>query len=246
MSNDEIEGYREFEFDLPTALFDSLIVTLDNMHAGTLERRSLNLLPDAQGVYQLLHASDVVYIGKTDAEAGLKRRLDRHFAKVQHRHNLNPSTLCFKAVRVFVFTAMDLETQLIRHYKGAGCQLWNGSGFGANDPGRERETTNKAPDGYDARYPINIDLPEALLPEGRYKVSEALKKLKVNLPYVLRYRKAHPDLMACVTIPPAPQTTRQLMRLIVSSLPDGWQATAFVSHVILYKEEPEYVHGTTL
>ena len=41
MSNDEIEGYREFEFDLPTALLDSLIVTLDNMHAGTLERRSL-------------------------------------------------------------------------------------------------------------------------------------------------------------------------------------------------------------
>lgn len=44
MSNDEIEGYREFEFDLPTALFDSLIVTLDNMHAGTLERRSLNFV----------------------------------------------------------------------------------------------------------------------------------------------------------------------------------------------------------
>ncbi|MGZ8533841.1 MAG: GIY-YIG nuclease family protein [Candidatus Binatia bacterium] len=246
MINKEFQGYKEFEFDLPEALLERLLARLDEMGAAILKQCNLSMLPDAQGVYQLLHANDIVYIGKTDAEAGLKKRLDRHFAKVQHRHNLDPSTLCFKAVRIFVFTAMDLETQLIRHYKGPGCQLWNGSGFGANDPGRERETTNKAPDGYDARYPINIDLPEALLPEGQYKVSDALKKLKVNLPYVLRYRKAHPDLMACVTIPPAPQTTRQLMHLIVSSLPDGWQATAFVSHVILYKEEREYVHGTKL
>jgi hypothetical protein len=176
------KGSKEFEFDLPEALLKRLLAKLDEMGAAILEQCNLSMLPDAQGVYQLLHANDIVCIGKTDAGAGLKRRLDRHFAKVQHRHNLDPSTLCFKAVRIFVFTAMDLETQLIRHYRDTGCQLWNGSGFGANDPGRERETTNKAPDGYDARYPIDIDLPESLLPEGQYKVSDALKKLKPSCP----------------------------------------------------------------
>ncbi|MGZ9257327.1 MAG: hypothetical protein ACXW50_23100 [Candidatus Binatia bacterium] len=158
----------------------------------------------------------------------------------------------------FCFTAMDLETQPIRHYRDTGCQLWNGSGFGANDPGLERETTNKA-DGYDARYPIDIDLPDALLPEAQHKVSEALNKLKAVLPYVLRFEmrrtaagyvqrnRPHPDLVAAsVAIPPPPQTTRQLMRMIMTSLPEGWQATAFVSHIILYKEQRPYKHGTPL
>ena len=187
MNDREIKGYKEFEFDLPRALLASLIKLLDHMEAGSLDGSTLDELPDAQGVYQLLHAQQIVYIGKTDSEAGLKRRLDRHFNKVQHRRNLDVNDVLFKAVRVLVFTAMDLETQLIRHYKDQGCQLWNGSGFGANDPGRERETTNKAPDSYDARYPIDIDLPAALLPEGQYEVSEALNKLKAVLPYVLRF-----------------------------------------------------------
>ena len=31
--------------------------------------------------------------------------------------------------------------------------------------------------------------------------------------------------------------------MILSALPQGWQATYFPSHVILYKEDEDYVHG---
>jgi hypothetical protein len=37
-----------------------------------------------------------------------------------------------------------------------------------------------------------------------------------------------------------------IMRLILKALPAGWQATEFVSHVILYKEHRTYMHGTPI
>lgn len=66
MNDREIKGYKEFEFDLPRALLASLIKLLDHMEAGSLGGSTLDELPDAQGVYQLLHAQQIVYIGKTD------------------------------------------------------------------------------------------------------------------------------------------------------------------------------------
>ena len=35
MSNEEVKGYKEFEFDLPSALLRRLIEKLDKMDAGT-------------------------------------------------------------------------------------------------------------------------------------------------------------------------------------------------------------------
>lgn len=74
-------------------------------------------------------------------------------------------------------TAMDVESRLIAHY---GAE-WNGSGFGSNDPGRERETTNKPEQGFDARFPIDIDLPVEILAPGDYTVDDALIALKEAL-----------------------------------------------------------------
>src|SRR4051812_27375677 len=117
------------------------------MTGATLLPENVGQLPEAQGVYQLSLDGVVVYIGKTDADAGLKNRLTRHSYSIQQRSNLDPSHVTFKAVRVYVFTAMDLETQLIRHYGGAS---WNSSGFGSNDPGRNRDHTKLKHDGFDA------------------------------------------------------------------------------------------------
>ncbi len=108
------------------------------------------------------------------------KRLDRHAHTIQHRSNLNPSEVSFKAVRVFRFTAIDLETQLIRHYGTIAPVTWNFSGFGSNDPGRERDTTNLRPEGFDANYPIDIDRQlEIVLPETGTAASiiTALKEL---------------------------------------------------------------------
>jgi hypothetical protein len=211
-------------------------------------------------VYQLFYDDTLVYVGKTDAEAGLRTRLTRHARKILQRPSLTGSVR-FKAVRIMVFTAMDLETQLIKHYRSVDedAAAWNGSGFGSNDPGRERETTNKSPEGFDAQHPIDIDLTGAFLQPGMTTPAAAVAALKAALPYTLRYEtlrnakgkstrgKPHADLlMAKVTIPPGAQTVRGLLKIIRAALGADWQATAFVSHVILYKEDRPYQHGRVI
>lgn len=255
-----VKGFTEFEFDLPQALKAELIALLDRMETDILQPKVTANVPEAQGVYQLFYGDALVYIGKTDAEAGLRTRLTRHARKILHRPTLT-GAVHFKAVRIMVFTAMDLETQLIKHYRQAagGAAAWNGSGFGSNDPGRERETTNKSPEGFDTQHPINIDLPTNVLPAGQMTAAKALADLKAALPYTLRYetlknakgraqpKKAHPDLLAVnVTIPGGPQTVRGLLQTIRVALGAQWQATVFASHVILYKEQQAYKYGTVI
>ena len=113
-----IAGYREFEFDLPDALLKNLVTILDGIQKEPLRETQVAEIPDEQGVYQLFLDEEPVYVGKTDADAGLFKRLSRHSKKILHRNNLDPDRVFFKAVRIFVFTAVDLETDLIRHYGG--------------------------------------------------------------------------------------------------------------------------------
>lgn len=246
-------SYTVFEFDLPTHLRDDLVLLLDRMGEAALERGITARIPDAQGVYQLFHAGVPVYIGKTDSKAGLRTRLSRHADKILHRPNL-VGKLTFKAIRVMVFTAMDLETDLLKHYRnthGEDCLPWNGSGFGSNDPGRERDTTNRRPDGFDQQYPIDITQPGHWIAPGNKSAAEALAELKAKLPFTLRFqtskrgsRKPHPDMQAArVTIPRRPQSVRELMWLISSALGPRWQAVRFDSHVILYRERRKYKWG---
>ncbi len=248
-----VAGFIAFELDLMGAVLNQLVPQLDAMTGEPLTSAATAFLPDAQGVYLLIHQKKVHYVGKTDAEAGLRTRLTRHVAKFEQRDNIGPADVEFKAAQILVLTAMDIETQLISHYRAD----WNGSGFGSNDPGRERETTAKPPQGFDARFPINIDRAVEILTPGATTVHRALMEMKVALPFTLRYElepgakgsqafrtRPHADLPASsVTIPAGPMTIRQAVKLLVAALPAGWQATYFVSHLILYKEARSYVHG---
>lgn len=232
---------------------NQLVPSLDAMASAPLSLANTAALPDAQGVYLLIYDGQVRYVGKTDAEAGLRTRLSRHARKFEQRRNVRPEDVQFKAAQILVLTAMDIESRVIAHYGSE----WNGSGFGSNDPGRERETTNKPEQGFDARFPIDIDIPLEILQPGEMSVHEALVALKVALPYTLRFelepgaRGSHsfrlrpsPDLAAArVIIPAGPLTLRQALQLLIRALPPGWQATYFVSHVILYKETRGYAHG---
>ena len=249
-------GFITFELDLMEAVLNQLVPRLDAMDGAPMTRLDTSQLPDAQGVYLLVYQGKVHYVGKTDADAGLRTRLTRHVAKLEHRKNISPTDVRFKAAQIFVLTAMNIESRLIRHYEPE----WNGSGFGSNDPGRERETTAKAPNGFDTQFPIDIDLPLEILKPGPTTAHNALVTLKEALPYTLRFElepaargsqayrtRPHPDLSSTyLTIPQEPMTVRDAMRLIVRSLPAGWQATYFVSHVILYKENRDYAFGTRI
>ena len=239
-----IAGFREFEFDLPEALLTSLIDAFDHMGGATLSREHLAEVPEAQGVYQLLVQNEIVYIGKTDSEAGLKKRLVRHALTIQHRSNLDVRHVSFKAVRVFVFTAMDLETQLIRHYRGKSSIIWNNSGFGSNDPGRQRDWTAAKPTSFDVLYPIDLDQQINLNLPDRAHAIDVLQALRRELPYTLRIEgprgkrfALHADFDGLMIERSSGYTTvREVLTEIVAALPNGWQATALAGRVILYKE----------
>ncbi len=229
-----------------------MIAAFDGMEGASLSRDHVKGVPDAQGVYQLLIGDEIVYIGKTDSQAGLFRRLSRHAWTIQHRTNLRVADVSFKAVRIFVFTAMDLETQLIQHYRGRSSISWNNSGFGSNDPGRNRDKTRAKPTSFDVLYPIDLDVELSLGVSGDVSVAAALRALRDVLPYTLRVqvmagstRMPHPDLdEAILSLSPEQTTTRRLIAAAIDVLPTGWQATALAGRVILYKEhEDNYPEG---
>ena len=112
-----IAGYAELELDLRDALLKELESTLAHVDAAALTPENIGLLPDAaQGVYMLLLDAQPTYIGKTDARHGFRDRLRRHFDSLSSRLNLNLAAVSFKAIRVMVFTTLNVEDELIRRY----------------------------------------------------------------------------------------------------------------------------------
>jgi hypothetical protein len=78
------------------------------------------------------------------------------------------------------------------------------------------------------------------------------KPFKGGLPYLLRYetakQKSHRPLdyeALTVNVPRDDMSAQDLLRTIAQALP-GWQATAFPSHTILYKERRIYTHGQVI
>lgn len=241
-------GFRSFEFDLPSALLDQLVEIFDGMEQGPLIPEVASLVPNAQGVYQLFHNGRLVYIGKTDGQAGLRQRLSRHAWTIQSRQNLDVSEMSFKAIEVLVFSAMDLETALIARYRRRKCSpAWNGSGFGSNDPGRRRDTTALRDDGFDANYPIDVDLPFDFPPiDEPMSALDALARLASRVPYTLRHERsarALEELQATSPVLVGYKTPREIISVIVSALPPGWQATRLSGRVILYRECVDHYPG---
>lgn len=249
-----MNGYKEFEFDLPEALLASLVEVFGAMGGANLIIDNVSQIPDEQGVYQLLLDDELVYIGKTDGEAGLRSRLSRHCYTIQHRSNLDVANVMFKAIRVFVFTAVDLETQLIRYYSQSKPVPWNNKGFGSNDPGRNRDDTQLNPESFDALYPLDIDrdIPPIISTEPSLTLSQLFAALRGTLPYTFRYetsvgRRPHADFDAAVaSLPPYPYSLRTLLTAALKALPPGWQATRLAGRVIVYRENKDYPHGEVI
>ena len=241
-------GFRQFEFALTDALIAQLITCLDGMKTAELTPEITAGIPNGQGVYQLFLDGNLVYIGKTDNEAGLQRRLLRHANLVLSRSNLTGGRVTFKAVQVLVFSAMELESMLIKHYMVNGkVPPWNNSGFGSNDPGRQRDTTKYKPNHFNVLYPISLNGPVTTqLPTG-LTVKEALKLLKSELPFLLRFEGQKPnvaDLESTVlTTDISGLSVSDTLKALIALLPAGWQATHLPGYIILYKEVQSYNHG---
>lgn len=237
--------FEEFEFDLPAKLLEELVKLFSEMPEGPLDAHSIRAVEEQQGVYQLFNGGQLVYIGKTDSDAGLKNRLIRHARKIQGRQHLDACAVTFKAIRVFVFTAMDLESLLINHYKDKGLTIpWQNSGFGSNDPGRRRDTSEIKDGHFDALYPIDLDFVVDGFKYGEARaVADVLRWLKSNSPYLIRFetqgrsRVPHPDLTATeVLVQQDVTTVREFLYVIKKALGAAWQITALPGYVIIYKE----------
>lgn len=253
--------YESFEIDIIEALSDQLTSALNQLVPAPLDPAHFLQLPTAQGVYTLWYSSVLVYVGKTN---DLQKRLREHYEKISGRMNINVSDMEFSALLVHPnWTALAPETALIKHYKKAvvGCE-WNGNGFGPHDPGRDRETTNKPPDGFDTKYPIQKHWPcPWFTSKKQWGCLDLLVELKRFLPYLLRYQtdqigprkfehftKGHADQRALTVSVPSvnpPTSAQEILALVAAQLP-GWQATVFPSHMILYKESKNYLHGITI
>ena len=246
-----VEGYLDFEFDLPGHLIKSLIDKFDNViMAAPLSIGGLSGIPNEQGLYQLLYKGEVVYIGKTEGGKGLSGRLKKHLKRIQHRKNISVGDVTFKAVRVFVFTAMDLEKPLINHYLSD--LSWNNKGFGPNDPGHNRDMTRgrDQQDGFDDNFPIDTDLLIDISDLSGRPIYECLNELGDAVPYVVRYqkqtngrndRRPHPDLLNSTgSLPSIGTTARDYVKAVMVSVGDGWQAVALSGRIIVYKDNELY------
>jgi hypothetical protein len=247
-----------FEIDIVTALSDQISAAFDSLTHEPLTEAAIATLERDQGVDQLFHQDVLVYVGKADT---LPRRLAEHKRKISGRRSISVQDMGFKCLYVHKnWTTLAPEKSLIERYadRATGRCAWNGNGFGPHDPGRQRETSNKAPDGFDANYPIKEDWACEWVDARNWNCLELLISLKGELPYLLRYETAareersdhysrgHPDFNdVTLAIPSSGMPAANLLGLIARTLP-GWQATAFPSHLILYKEDRTYRHGTVL
>ena len=244
--------FGDFDVDLGSALREQLLAAFEKLELGPLGDDALSGRTDGQGVYFLFHESELVYVGKADS---LRKRLTEHRAKIEGRRGIQISSMSFKCLFLSNnWSALAPETSLLSHYKKAKkSPKWNGKGFGPHDPGRNRETTNKPPQGFDALYPIQDDWRCDLVDAREWNCLDLLLEIKANLPYLLCFQtktksleKGHPEYNdISVRVPRASMPARELLRLIVGRLP-GWQATVFPGHMILYRETKAYKHGEVL
>lgn len=246
--------FDSFEINIVRALADQLVEAFAQLESAPLVLPAIADLPQGQGVYQLFLDGSLVYVGKADS---LRKRLGEHHQKVLGRQNISLEQMGFKALFVHPnWTALAPEDSLIKYYRksGAGECPWNGNGFGPHDPGRERETTNKAPDGFDAQYPIKADWPCDWIGAGSHNCQELLEKVKKGLPYLLRYgtanpknwRNGHPDFNTLEILVPFDEMPADELLIQVCKRIPGWQLTQFPGHFIMYKEKRDYTHGLVL
>ena len=153
-----IQGYDEFEIDLEAILRSQIPLSFRRFQAAPLTSDVIKAIPEhAKGAYILYLDHRPVYAGKTDTRHGFRARLERHAWTIQGRSGLEARRLSFKAVRIMVFSAFDVEAILIAEMKKADPDVlaWNNSGFGSNDPGRNRD--GQQPAEFDKLFPIDID-----------------------------------------------------------------------------------------
>ncbi len=233
--------HSDFRLSITKALGDQLAAALAMLVAIPLTEANLTEGVDERpGVYQLYLDGEFVYVGKADKS--LRDRLSQHLRKIAGRRDIPLTRVTFSCLYVAEdFSALAPEQLLISHYKGKGGVPWNNNGFGNKDPGRQRDRTVLKEKHFDVEFPINLDVPVPGLKAGATTVGTFLGALKSGLPFVFRYEKLPSQSSGGIfDVARADLTANEAFRLVAAALPEGWQITALMGYVIMYKETEEY------
>jgi len=235
-------NYAEFRLSITRALGDQLAESLNELKPAALNLANIAALAPRPGVYQLYEDDHFVYVGKADKS--LPVRLAEHFTKVSGRLSVGRMTFACLYVEEDLH-AVAPEKLLIARYKGRGQAPWNNNGFGNNDPGKERDTTDfyKKKHHFDVLHPVNLDwVCDKIIP-GPYSATQLLKALKDALPYVFRYQQdpLHENVTVDVfSRRPTADELFQSLGLAIASIDPAWQITALPGYVIMYPKKGPY------
>lgn len=252
--NEDDTAAAHFEFDLATPFLAQLLAVFDSLGTSSLSTEQIAHLDAHQGVYGLYRNDAVVYVGKADNP--VPERLTDHLVKIDGRRNISTDEMRFKVVYLAkTWVPLAPEKMMIAHFaKLGGCE-WNGNGFGPHDPGRNREKTNKPPEGFDSQFPIREDWPCEGIEAGPREANVLLQQIMRELPFCFRYQTDRPKAWRqgsaeyngkTLNVPTGKMRADQLIAEIARQLGSSWQATKFPSHIILYEENEEYDYGTRL
>lgn len=107
-------GFGTFELNLNRSLADQLGPFFDSLETAPLTLTNINSIQDgAEGVYALYIDGKLSYVGKSNAQRGLKQRLKRHRRKLSNRKNVTVDDVRFKAAQIYSFSAFNVETLLL-------------------------------------------------------------------------------------------------------------------------------------
>jgi len=248
----ESEGFAEFELDFEQALSRQLGPFFEKLPPLRLTPENIERVvkPKARGAYYLLLGDEIVYIGKSDAMAGLRVRLLRHYKTLKRRRGIDWEHMKFKAVKVSSLAALDTESLLLSLYKKKARVLglaerpeWNFSGFGSNDTGVERDTQRVSV--FDQRYPLDldarIDFEEPPAEMSAVPLDKYLKWLAGQFKFVFRRQtsgvpssKALANQRVDYGAMTSGNSLSALLMAIHAKLPDGWVVTVLRGKVVLY------------
>lgn len=180
------------------------------------------------------------YIGKAN---NLSNRLGQHYRKLMGRRNIRPEEIGYKCLILdrSMSTAAN-ERLLIDRYEQGHPGMWNGCGFGINDPGRRRDTSR--PNAFDREYPIrlNVTVPDL---ECEISAGELAMRMKASLPYLFRY-----NLLDCedeIVDPRGVENTPDsLLQVIVNRLGKGWRGAILSYGLVLYRDRASYPYGRVI
>lgn len=237
--------YALYSFNFLDTISKQLRESLDGLDVTVMDTQALGELGAfqnhhglRQGVYVVHYEGSPKYVGKA---VNLADRLSQHYRKLMGRRNIEPSSIGYKCLILdgSMSTAAN-EKLLIAQYSKDFPEMWNGRGFGPNDPGKQRDTT--APNYFDGHYPIRLDIRLEGIGDS-LPLGELAERMKRELPYVFRYSlEGRADEI--IDLENVERTPDRLLQALVDHLGEGWRGAILSYGLVFYKNLKSYPFGS--